>query len=216
MCSLRNSIIITCVCPMKFYWYTAMPITYMLSATAFELQVEIARETIGSQNQKYSPSALLHDKLSWCLLWIFFFFFQWGMCGQSCSVFSVWKSLCFALFSGILGWQLSSLSSDRYCLPVSGSPLWLVRSPAFLRHISLRVTCLFPLPVFQNNLITSGALLGRSRCGFQLFGLGFDRLPGVEISILPYCFSPIPSNVAPAHLLSPAKALTNMSQTFLL
>lgn len=59
------------------------------------------------------------------------------------------KSLCFALLSGILGWQLSSLSSDRYCLPVSGSPLWLVRSPVFPRHVSLRVTCLLPLPVFK-------------------------------------------------------------------
>ena len=35
-----------------------MPIPYILSATAFELQVETAREITGSQSQKYSLSGL--------------------------------------------------------------------------------------------------------------------------------------------------------------
>ena len=86
---------------MKFYWYTAMPITYILSATAFELQVETVRETTGSQSQKYSPFGPPSQK-SFLMSTLEFFFLVRDVWTKLLSFYCL-KSLCFALFSGILG-----------------------------------------------------------------------------------------------------------------
>ena len=86
---------------MKFYWYTAMPITYILSATAFELQVETVRETTGSQSQKYSPFGPPSQK-SFLMSTLEFFFLVRDVWAKLLSFYCL-KSLCFALFSGILG-----------------------------------------------------------------------------------------------------------------
>ena len=77
---------------MKFYWYTAMPITYILSATAFELQVETVRETTGSQSQKYSPFGPPSQK-SFLMSTLEFFFFSEGCVGKVAQFLLSEKSL---------------------------------------------------------------------------------------------------------------------------
>lgn len=80
----------TCVCQWSFIGTQPCPSRTCCLQLLLSCRWRLQERPLGHKAKNIHHSALLHDKLSWCLLWIFFFF-QWGMCGQSCSVFSVWK-----------------------------------------------------------------------------------------------------------------------------
>lgn len=133
--------------------------------------------------------------------------------------FLVSEKSCFALFSGLL-----SGVTAVFPQPVTDT-VSLSQAPT----VAGEKSSIPQAHLFEGNLSISLCQFSKQSHHLWCFvrtdpGVGFNYLdwdlidfPGVEISILPYCFSPIPSNVAPAHLLSlPLKALTNMSQTFLL